>query len=599
MNMGCCDCNGYHEFNLDWFLSTFKKLMAEWKHTSEEWTDFKDFAKNYFSDLPTYVYDKLEEMLQNGDFDFIKNLALETPVLFSMMTYQSGEEHYSLCYSLDGVSWSRIPGFTDFIDGLNLRKAGTTWYPFKYGDYYCWTSTQNEIDDNSSDIGLVTTKDFKNFQSLTTNLGFANLDDIAYVWTPQIFSIGDKWYCAATCGTNNNTDKGDYYKYGLLREASIYCVEIEFTPEPLSITPIGEIFKINLPYDGDYAIDGWFVEKDNRVYCLYSDRNRQTIVSAVSNDIRAEFSTLNTNVFNYLYIEAPTVFYNGVDYTITSSVYNYWAQQHEYNIVCHTTDFTNFYNYGFMGFADSNPYMRDVDGKLLRIKNPALFTIDSDIAKALVSNMLLPKHFTPDFPAYTISVTSDMAELFKNGVMSLLPNVALNLVEDVDLSGFNTGRIYSHDFIIDIVSYNRNTLTFNGISLPFNNSHKKYGISYGGHLFNAINNNTRYAGDWVTAPNWSIWEILSPFNSALVFVYEGTGTATKLIKICDDLFSHTSVTAYPMRINHPMQVYYSSELGGNGLIDINTDGTVYYRGEGLNVTSGNNVYGTCIIPFMT
>lgn len=87
----CCNCMGYHEQSLDWLMEEMRRVINEWAEVKKENEDFttdingkivileKDFADlktyvdNYFANLDVQdeINTKLDEMLNNGEFDAI------------------------------------------------------------------------------------------------------------------------------------------------------------------------------------------------------------------------------------------------------------------------------------------------------------------------------------------------------------------------------------------------------------------------------------------------------------------------------------------------------------------------------------------------
>lgn len=67
MNMGCCN-GGYHEFNLDWFLNEFKKVMTEWDGT-KKWLE--DWVNSF--DIQGEIKKQLQAWLDDGTFENIIN----------------------------------------------------------------------------------------------------------------------------------------------------------------------------------------------------------------------------------------------------------------------------------------------------------------------------------------------------------------------------------------------------------------------------------------------------------------------------------------------------------------------------------------------
>lgn len=67
MNMGCCN-GGYHEFNLDWFLSRFKEIESEWDGT-KEW--LKNWVNSF--DIEGEIKKVMQEWIDDGTIENIIN----------------------------------------------------------------------------------------------------------------------------------------------------------------------------------------------------------------------------------------------------------------------------------------------------------------------------------------------------------------------------------------------------------------------------------------------------------------------------------------------------------------------------------------------
>lgn len=70
----------FHDLNLDWFLSTFKELLAEWEAQQIEFADLKDaweqlhdYVENYFDNLDVQqeINNKLDDMYADGTLSAI------------------------------------------------------------------------------------------------------------------------------------------------------------------------------------------------------------------------------------------------------------------------------------------------------------------------------------------------------------------------------------------------------------------------------------------------------------------------------------------------------------------------------------------------
>lgn len=70
----------FHELNLDWFLSTFKELLAQWEEQQIEFADLKDaweqlhdYVENYFDNLDVQqeINNKLDQMAEDGSLQLV------------------------------------------------------------------------------------------------------------------------------------------------------------------------------------------------------------------------------------------------------------------------------------------------------------------------------------------------------------------------------------------------------------------------------------------------------------------------------------------------------------------------------------------------
>lgn len=76
MNMGCCNCEGYHEFDLSWVLCTIKKLANDYKNLDENFTNLKNYVESYFKnlDLSNEVQEIIDGLVEDGT---IQNMLTE------------------------------------------------------------------------------------------------------------------------------------------------------------------------------------------------------------------------------------------------------------------------------------------------------------------------------------------------------------------------------------------------------------------------------------------------------------------------------------------------------------------------------------------
>lgn len=121
--MGCCNCNDYHEFPLDWFLEQVKIALKEWDVMKHTWEETKAHIKTYLDridnffenlDLTAEVDKKLEEMRDDGTFNVIIRDVLKRRYIFV-------GDSYILGYSQDGKIYK---SYAQYIkEGLNLQST--------------------------------------------------------------------------------------------------------------------------------------------------------------------------------------------------------------------------------------------------------------------------------------------------------------------------------------------------------------------------------------------------------------------------------------------------------------------------------------------
>lgn len=151
MNMGYCNCNGYHEFNLDWIISTVKEVLKDWDYVSHEWNETKKYLEDFFKNLnfQDEVNNKLNQMLEDGSLKEIIdsvlfkeyaeiNMADITPsnidyidinTLYNNLITEYGSNPY-FRYTVIGHSVNNIPIY-DFTVG-----KGSDYHVLSFGNQH-------------------------------------------------------------------------------------------------------------------------------------------------------------------------------------------------------------------------------------------------------------------------------------------------------------------------------------------------------------------------------------------------------------------------------------------------------------------------------
>lgn len=84
--MGCCNCNDYHEFPLDWLLEKLKIALEEWDSMKHSWEETKKYISDYFKnlDISEEINNKIDDMFQRGELDSLLNkfIPYVTPQMF-------------------------------------------------------------------------------------------------------------------------------------------------------------------------------------------------------------------------------------------------------------------------------------------------------------------------------------------------------------------------------------------------------------------------------------------------------------------------------------------------------------------------------------
>ena len=583
------DSLSYYEL-LCKFVDHLNNLTNDVTLVVEEMKQLKNYVDTYFDslDIQKMIEEELDKMVTDGRLEkIISNYYLQ-PLVFTICGDISTNNNYSLYTSKDLKSFTKVSGYDNFIENANIR-LGLEWLYFKYEDYHCWTITQdNNAEDFSSDVIVVTTKDMINFNVNKNLVGFRNASPMqGYVWTPTIFSDGEKWYCSATVQIGENEQNADKYEYSLKRNATQYYCEIRFNKETGLITPISEIKEIKLP-TGKTNIDATFKYIDGKFYCLYSDRYLDTIVSCVSNSLDDEFTLLNDNVFNFLYIEAPQIFQvNDNTWFIVSCAFQSPLQRGECNLSCYTHNFTDFFNFDFLGRVEPEIYDKELQ-LCRRMRNPSLFILPYECVlniKNKSGNEIITGTFRENIVSYSFGLDGKTIKMITENNLSLLPKTNFVINENIDISNLKFNRNLGCDEIVKL-TFKNDTLkvTRNNINIYANNIHGMLHVSSTGGIWNAINNNPQI----FKQNGWTIYKNCRfTGETGIIITYEGTGFADTTL-IVDNLNELLNYNLY-RRTNVPLTVFYGNTIE-HMTIDLNSNGNLWARGC---KQYSNVMYGTC------
>lgn len=380
----------FHELNLNWFLSKFKALLADWDAMEIKFASLQDavdalhdYVNNYFDnlDVQNEINNKLDSMYESGELaDLISTYySPSNKLLFTIRTAVASSQdypNYTLAASTDGITFTDTPvsNFLDNVDG----DIGTDWTHYEEDGHHIWTITKY----NTGDFAVVWTDDFETWSWQNVDLGFRSesLFPNPYVWTPQLFKFKGKYYIAVTVQTGTPVSGDTYYQAGLGRYSGIFGCEVNVDFDSRTITKADAIFRFDMPivqtrdgysYDStDRAMDAHFVTTDNEIYCVYNDRYTLTIHSCYNNSLYTKFTLLTYNIFGSIGLEAPTVTAIGDGlYKVCCCDYEKTFYVNDENMCCYTRDFIHFNDFDYLCCVNVS-YTGTVEN---RMRNPHLF----------------------------------------------------------------------------------------------------------------------------------------------------------------------------------------------------------------------------------
>ncbi len=564
-----------------------------------------------FSNVTGTQYDTLSDRLDADRVQIQTNKEnidnfMSNDYVFCVSTQIQSQQNYRLLVSKDGISFTPVANFKNFIEEFDVKESGTEWYYFKSANYHCWTLTQSH-DGNDVDVLIVSTTNFVDWNYKNNNLQFRSVtpETNPYVWTPQIFSYKNKLYCAATVGYGGLVE--DSYGDILSRTASLYCCEVEFDPETCTVTRKGELFKMNMPQNDGHLIDGWFVDKGDRLICLYSDRSDHTIVSCYAENIEDDFTLLNSNVFKTPFIEAPTVFDlgNGT-YQVMGCLYGRRLHSDELNIALQTVDFENYENARFMGIVDGSQEEVSTDGKYRRrMRNPSLFKLDA----VSIGNILQKSGeftcltYNQIFRDHIVTVTEGLNRMVQKYTFAWFPNTSIIINESgMNLSNYRSLPDYGcdKDLIFRTTNDDGIWFTYGGRKVNLNSTRSCATVTRTGINISdprkmveieLTENATNLGFSAIAYYGYPISYVIIKFEGSANINWNTT-------KLCEGFWDKINVSTIFTGTTRttPINMFFGNSVV-TGIIDIRNDGNVWLRGMQKSETS-DKYYGSCAIPLL-
>lgn len=207
----CCNCMGYHEQNLDWFLSEIKKALAEWDVTEKEWAETKAYITNYFNnlDISKEVSDKINEMAEDGTLAKIINQTIFTDLESNLNNYIA-----------------KYDGQNTFLSDMQKGGKNVLMIGDSIGAGYGWNNTSDRTNENDGVCAVWRTRFPQNtIDNLSKNeCTISNLANPSNYLKLQIDAMSTEKtydYIFIMCGINDVT-KGIIDKTNYLGNSGIY-----------------------------------------------------------------------------------------------------------------------------------------------------------------------------------------------------------------------------------------------------------------------------------------------------------------------------------------------------------------------------------------
>lgn len=372
-------------------------------------------------------------------------------------------DYYALAVSNNGDTFTPVEGYENFLTDAPVN-IGTDWQHFEENGVHIFSITYYY---NDMDVYVAMTKDFVTWEHSGFRIGFVDASSFSspYVWTPQIFKYGGKYYIAATVQEGIAASRQTIYGDSLERYSGIYCTEIEIDFDNFNITPKGTIQRISFPAItdrngteitiNDYCMDAWFEPTQNGLYCVVNDR--YTLLVHVfkltsGTDPMSSYTLVKPNLFGIRNIEAPTIarISNGA-WKICACVYSDMPFGEEKNVYCITNDFVNFNHYGFINSVNT-PFTSGVGFR--RMRNPSLFYMTDEqqfiVSKEYELKCNVASHivrgYLPIYDGTAVFLNRFDVSVPPNTIHSLLQNnLVVNKISFTDYFGLANGTLINTD----------------------------------------------------------------------------------------------------------------------------------------------------------
>ena len=245
----------FHELNLDWFMSEFKKLVAEWEETKGEWNTLHDYVQNYFENLnvQTEINNKINAMILDGTFADIVSpfvtVALPALVAGQLPDVVAAQISSIVAAQISAVVADQLPA----VAATAAAQEVGTWLAAHIDP-----DTGYVIDDTLTVSQAAA--DAKTVGDLFTSLKLiddANVTDVSLTWLSDGTWYDNTGNYRATGGSSMwaaySVTPGDFYHFdGFLSGNSAYIVYLDSSDNVInyvwasgsSTTPVNMTFKI-------------------------------------------------------------------------------------------------------------------------------------------------------------------------------------------------------------------------------------------------------------------------------------------------------------------------------------------------------------------
>ena len=488
----------FHELNLDWIINRIKELtkdwmdtVSEWNSTKEEWTQLYNYVHDYFNnlDVQTEINHKIDSMILDGTFqqiisDQVAYIIGNAKLMFNIRTKVGSNDDYELTVSNDGKGFTPVEDFKNFLADAPAG-IGSDWLHYEENGTHVFTITYYG---DGIDGYIAITDDFINWRHGTFYVGFREASGYTnpYIWTPQLFKYGDKYYVTATVQESAAASHATFYGDSLERHSSIYATEVTVNFDTAEVTAVGSISQITFPditdrlgnsYDvNDYMMDAWFISDGDDLYCLVNDRYMLMIHSfkLISGFTpMGTYGLLKSNIFGLRAIEAPTVLQiSSNTWKVNACLYGHDIINYDQNITCFTHDFTNFYSFDTMGCTDQ----QFTGSVYTRMRNPSPFYMTGDQQYNFVKlHEVKTNAVNIPLTAAQINLNTARAKLFNYHDVLILPESVFAVNDNISVGNFS---ILSYFGNVDMIKlYAKSTeriFTFNSVAYTLSTKAQMY-----------------------------------------------------------------------------------------------------------------------------